>query len=216
MKRSEHRIIHLFGVGHNTPVFIDLVEACGHQVGGIYHYNETEVGKVCGNKMVTGTHEEFFRNQPQGKCCVLTMGDNQIRCALANRLRKAGGVLPTIIHPSAVVSCMATLEEGVVVHALGVIQAGAQIGRDSVISTQAAVIHSSRIGRGCYLAVQCCVGAYVNVADQVLVGMGASLVAGKVKTVGSKAVIGAGSVVLRDVASAETVYGNPARSDQRS
>jgi len=211
MNRNIRGEIHLLGVGHNTPVFIDLVEACGLRVAGIYHYNASKVGEVCGNKLVTGTHEQFFQADPTGKVCVLTMGDNEIRCALADRLKDSGAIVPTLVHPLAVVSSSAHLEEGVVVHALAVVQAGAKIGRDSVISAQSLVVHSSKIGRGCYISSQAMVGAYAEVGELVLVGMGSCLVSGKAKSVGDKATIGAGAVVLSDVEAATVVVGNPAR-----
>jgi maltose O-acetyltransferase len=46
--------------------------------------------------------------------------------------------------------------------------------------------------------------------EKAFLGMGAMLVAGKAKTIGEQAIIGAGSVVVRDVCAGETVVGNPA------
>ena len=37
--------IYILGVGHNTPVYIDLVESCGYTIKGLYHYNEELTGK---------------------------------------------------------------------------------------------------------------------------------------------------------------------------
>lgn len=38
--------IFILGVGNNTPVYIDLVEACGYTVGGLYHYNIERTGET--------------------------------------------------------------------------------------------------------------------------------------------------------------------------
>ena len=38
--------IYILGVGHNTPVYIDLVESCGYTIKGLYHYNEELTGKL--------------------------------------------------------------------------------------------------------------------------------------------------------------------------
>ena len=39
------KIIYALGIGHNTPVFIDLAESCGYVVGGLYHYNGDRTGQ---------------------------------------------------------------------------------------------------------------------------------------------------------------------------
>lgn len=38
--------IYLLGVGHATPLFIELAEACGYHVAGLYHYNEERTGET--------------------------------------------------------------------------------------------------------------------------------------------------------------------------
>lgn len=37
--------IYLLGVGHATPLFIELAAACGYHVAGLYHYNEERTGE---------------------------------------------------------------------------------------------------------------------------------------------------------------------------
>ena len=38
--------IYVLGIGHNTPVFIDLAEICGYTIAGLYHYNDDRTGQV--------------------------------------------------------------------------------------------------------------------------------------------------------------------------
>ena len=38
--------IYVLGIGHNTPVFVDLAEACGYTIAGLYHYNDDRTGQV--------------------------------------------------------------------------------------------------------------------------------------------------------------------------
>lgn len=35
--------LYALGIGHNTPVFIDLDESCGHRIAGLYHINNTHI-----------------------------------------------------------------------------------------------------------------------------------------------------------------------------
>jgi acetyltransferase-like isoleucine patch superfamily enzyme len=55
------------------------------------------------------------------------------------------------------------------------------------------------------------VGAYVDIGDNVFIGQHATIVSQKVSKIGDDSFIGAGSLVLKDVASGAVVYGVPAK-----
>lgn len=38
--------LYALGIGHNSPVFIDLALACGYSIAGLYHYNNTRTGEI--------------------------------------------------------------------------------------------------------------------------------------------------------------------------
>ena len=38
--------IYVLGIGHNTPVYLYLVESCGYTIKGLYHYNDERVGEL--------------------------------------------------------------------------------------------------------------------------------------------------------------------------
>lgn len=206
------KTISIVGVGHNTPVYIDLAESCGFQVDALYHYNSELDGKQIFGIPVVGTHEDLFlRGCLEGRLFAVSIGDNRIRSYVSNSIRSRGGVVPTIIHPSATVSPRSFLGDGVVVQPGAVVQANSKIGNDTVISYFAGVTHDAEIGHGCYIANNAVVGAYVTLENMVQVGMGAHIVSGKVKKIGTHSIIGAGSVVIRDVRPNATVAGNPAK-----
>ena len=41
-----NREIYVLGIGHNTPVYLDLVESCGYIIKDLYHYNDERVGEL--------------------------------------------------------------------------------------------------------------------------------------------------------------------------
>ena len=41
-----NREIYVLGVGHNTSVYLELVETCGYTIKGLYHYNDERVGEL--------------------------------------------------------------------------------------------------------------------------------------------------------------------------
>ena len=77
MKRKE---IYALGVGHNTPVFLDLAEACGYTVKGLYHYNDERTGQSDHGFKILGSFNELFSiGDLSGMNFLLTMGDNKFK-----------------------------------------------------------------------------------------------------------------------------------------
>ena len=204
--------IFILGVGHNTIVYIDLVETCGYKVAGLYHYNDERTGDLIhGHKIIDSNNNLFQKKSLVGMSFAISVGNNIIRNEIANIIRDKGGDIPILIHPSSVVSKYAKLEKGVVIHANSVIQADAIIGQDSVVSYNVSVSHTSRIGKACYLAFNSTIGAYVEIQDNVLIGQSATIVSGKLDYIGHDSIIGAGSVVIQNIEPFSVVAGNPAK-----
>lgn len=208
--------IHILGVGNNTAVYIDLVEACGYEVSGLYHYEPSRIGQLYFGHRICGTHHDIVSSiTDESTLFAISIGDNKIRQEIAQQIRSRRGRLPTLIHPSATVSPYANLEESVVVHAGAVVQAGVTIAMDTVISFRAGITHTTTIHRGCYVAGGATVGAYITIEDLAFIGLGATLVSGKVARIGKCAIVGAGSTVLENVDDHEIVAGMPARPINR-
>lgn len=204
--------IYILGVGHNTIVYIDLVEACGYSIKGLYHYNNDRVGQnVHGYPIIDTTENLLKKTSLSGNFYAISVGDNEIRTQLANRIREKGGNVPTLIHPTAVVSRFSEIEEGVVIHINSVVQGDTLIKQDTVLSYNSSVSHNSQLGKGCYLAANSIVGAYVNVGEKVLIGISSILVSAKANLIGKNSIIGAGSVVINNVDENSIVAGNPAK-----
>lgn len=206
------KTIFILGVGHNTPVIIELAELNGYTVSGLYHYEIGREGEeVCGVKII-GTYDELFEKENLiGVNFALSMGNNAIRVSLANRLREKRAMLPILIHPAASVSKYATIEEGVIIQSNATIQPDVIIKKDTVISFNVGITHNTIIDEGCYIAGNSIIGAYTHICEKAFVGMGVTIVSGRVPQIGKEAIIGAGSVVLNSVEDFQTVIGNPAR-----
>lgn len=204
--------IYILGVGHNTIVYIDLLEACGYKIAGLYHYNNERIGEdIHGYPIIDSNINLFKKKSLIGLNFAISVGDNSIRTNLAKQIRDKGGNIPTLIHPSAIVSKFATIENSVVIHANSVVQADTVIKQDTVVSYNVSVTHTSKIGNSCYLACGSSIGAYVNICDNVFVGQAAVIVSGKVSIIGKNAIIGAGSVVINNVEPYTVVAGNPSK-----
>ena len=52
--------IFILGVGHNTPVFINLAYDCGYDVVGLYHYNDERTGEIDHGVKIIGSFDRIL------------------------------------------------------------------------------------------------------------------------------------------------------------
>ncbi len=204
--------IYILGVGNNTAVYIELVEQCGYNLKGLFHYNNERTGEIYHGYRILGSYDDLFANESlKGMNFALSQGDNQIRGEVFNKILDKRGNIPTIISASAQVSRFAKLGQGVIVHMNTVVHPDVTIGNNTVLSYNVSVTHTSNIGSNCYLSFGAKIGAYVNIEDYVFVGISAIVISGKVERIGEYSYIGAGSVITKSVDSCSVLAGNPAR-----
>lgn len=205
--------IYALGVGHNTPVFIDLALDCGYEIVGLYHYNGDRTGEVDHGYKILGSFDDLFsRKSLQGQNFLLTMGDSKIRTELSKKIIDRGGFVPTLIHPTSIISRFAKISDvGVYISAFSFVQADSSIGDNTVILSHVNISHTTHIGKGCFLAGGSIIGAYTNMEDNVFIGQGALSISGKVATIGHGTYVGARSLLTKDVPPNTVVAGIPAK-----
>lgn len=205
--------IYALGVGHNTPVFIELAEACGYTVVGLYHYNSDRVGEMDHGFNIIGSFDDLFaKGDLRGKNFLLTMGDNVIRTELSDKIISFGGNVPTLIHPMAVISRFAEISSiGVYISPFTYVQADSSIGKNTILLSHVNISHTTKIGESCFIAGGATIGAYTIMEDFVFVGQGALSISGKVKCIGREAYIGARCLITHDVPEKVIYSGAPGK-----
>lgn len=213
LEMTGRKEIYALGVGHNTPVFLDLALACGYSIVGLYHYNSGRTGGVDHGYQIIGSFDDLFAmGDLTGKSFLLTMGDNLIRTELSERIIRQGGTVPSMIHPTAVISNYAKISDiGVYISPFTYIQADSSIGKNTILLSHVNVSHTTNIGNSCFIAGGATIGAYTDMEDFVFVGQGALSISAKAKKIGHHAFIGARSLLTRDVPPCVVVAGSPAR-----
>lgn len=90
-------------------------------------------------------------------------GNNTFRLEWMDKLEKAGFSVPTLIHPMAVVSPSAVIDNGTVIEAGAIINTNCKIGRGAIISVGTIIDHDSTIGEGCHIDCGAVVKSMCNV-----------------------------------------------------
>jgi sugar O-acyltransferase (sialic acid O-acetyltransferase NeuD family) len=133
----------------------------------------------------------------------------------AERLQIAGcllecGLTPAeAIHPTAYVSPTARLGRGCQVLAHAVVGVDAELAEQCILNTGAVVDHECRLGAAVHVGPAAALAGCVSVGDCAFIGTNATVLPRI--NIGRRATVGAGSVVTRDVAEGQVVYGAPAK-----
>lgn len=141
------------------------------------------------------------------------VGDNAARLALHRGLITQGLNIPVLKHPTSVVSDDTQLGPGSVVMPLVAINLSAVIGEAVILNTSCSVDHDNIIEDGVHISPGVHLAGNVSVGSCSWIGIGSSIREGI--TIGPDCMIGAGSVVVRDVPPASKVAGNPARAMEK-
>lgn len=114
----------------------------------------------------------------------------------------------TLIHPTAYVSSMTKLGQGVFIGAKSVIAPGVILNDHVFINRGVTIGHDTKVGSYTRLQPGTNIGGLTQIGKSVTVGIGATIVDRIV--IGDHAVIAAGSCVIHDIESHKLVAGSPA------
>lgn len=188
----------LYGASGHAKVIVDILEANGQKIDFIVDDNPS-LTELLGY--------EVRRNTGEYDEAIISIGSCEIRKKVVEGLKV--GKYATAVHPSAVISPRATVDEGTVVMQGGVVQSCAKIGKHCIVNTGASVDHDCEIGDFVHVAPHATVLGGVKVGEGSWIGAGA--VVKQYITIGKNCMIGAGAVVLRDVPDGATVVGVPGK-----
>jgi len=215
----------IWGGGGHGKVVADIIRASGCTVAGFADRDPAKLGTIVepgGGTVVVSEADllALFASSADlpsiggATTIALGIGDNVSRIT---SLRSASIIsIPSLVHPSAVVSASSVLGRGTVVFPLAVINAASRVGEGVIVNSGAIIEHDCVVGDGAHIAPGSVLTGGVLVGARSTIGAGATVLPGV--SVGCDALVGAGAVVTRDVPDHAVVAGNPAKplSDARS
>ncbi|OHU90672.1 MULTISPECIES: acetyltransferase [Pseudoalteromonas] len=197
----------ILGASGHGKVVAEIAELMGYQVtffdDAVQSQDKLEHWNVIGNT------DDLVQHLNEFDGVTVAIGNNKIRRQKLEKLISLGANVPLLVHPSASVSKYATVEKGAVIMAGAVVNAFARVERGVIINTQAVVEHDSIIQSYAHICPATAIAGGCKVLECAWVGIGSNV--RQLIEIGESAIIGAGSVVVKNIPAGVTAYGNPAK-----
>jgi UDP-N-acetylbacillosamine N-acetyltransferase len=199
----------ILGAGGIGIVAADIARCQGFDVVGFLDDSPAKHGTVFCDAPVLGDFRMLSDLREAVPQAVVAFSDCRARLNVAQRARSYGFSLPNVIHPSAVISQYASLEQGSIIMPGVIVNAGAHIGNNIILNTAASVDHECRIGDGVQRGPGARLSGLVTVGTASWIGIGAII--RESIHIGNDVLLGAGSLVLKNIPDGVVAYGSPAK-----
>jgi sugar O-acyltransferase (sialic acid O-acetyltransferase NeuD family) len=140
---------------------------------------------------------------------VCGIGNVPLKRALCEPMLAAGASFVTLIHPTALVGPRVKLGRGVVLCPRVTLTCDVEVGDLAMINCHSTAGHDAVIREWVTVSAHCDLTGGTQVGVGAFLGSGVRVIPSK--CIGANATVGAGSVVIRNVAEGAKVFGNPAR-----
>lgn len=202
----------IIGAGTYGEVYLTYLQEAGVEVVGFLDDNPKLHGcKIRGISVLGDTNLLFtLHDRYNIEAVYCPIGDNQFRAQILQRAENLGYTVPNYIHPSAIISPNVSIGKGVYILLGSTIMPYTIIKDYTMISMGVHVAHHSIIEEGCFLSTGCNFGASITARKFSYCGISSTIMTG-IKELGENCLIGAGAVVIHDVAPNAVVAGVPAK-----
>ncbi|KKQ12054.1 MAG: Transferase hexapeptide repeat protein [candidate division TM6 bacterium GW2011_GWF2_36_6] len=199
----------IVGAGGHAKVIIDAIEKENKKkIIGIINKTHT-AQSFLGYPILGG--DSFFEKHLPTAHVIIAIGDNYTRAITAAKIKHQAPMISftTVIHPCAIIAKNVTIGPGSFIAAGVIINTETTIGNHCIINTAATIDHENIIEHFVSIAPGCTTGGKVHVKEGSFLGLGSKIIHNI--TIEKHAIIGAGAVVIKDVAPNTLMVGVPAQ-----
>ena len=198
----------IYGASGHGKVIADIIELNGHLINCFIDDDKSKWGKNFFGYKIQNLKYLFDNLHKNEFECIVAIGDCKTRERIVKELNNKVNFFQ-VIHPSAKIAKNINIGVGTVVMANVVINADSSIGNHCIINTSSSLDHDCNIRNFVHISPGAHLGGGVVVEDFAWVGLGVSII-NNIR-IGANSIVGAGSVVIRDVDHDVVVMGNPAK-----
>lgn len=202
----------IIGAGTQGQVYASYLKEAGvNLIGFVDDNNDIQNTSVIGLPVI-GKYQDLFSKKFKDKIkdVYCPIGVNKIRMEYLSTLKKEGYAIPSFIHHTVSIAPDVILGEAVYMLAGNIIMPHTTIGNYIMINMDSTIAHHVTVEDGVFMSSGVNVGALINVRKRAYIGMGVTAMTG-VKEIGQDCLLGAGTVIIKDVPAYATVVGNPGR-----
>jgi sugar O-acyltransferase (sialic acid O-acetyltransferase NeuD family) len=200
----------IFGTGSYASVYYEYLKNKFQIVA--FADKKINSGGCFNEKPIIDEQVLFNQNTFYKHNIFVPIGDNRIRNKIISKLVALNRyILPNFIHEKANINKSCLLGKRVYILPGVNVMPHTKISDNCMISVGSNISHHSVIGEGCFISHGVNIGANINVDSMCFFGINSTVMTG-VKKIEKNSIIGAGSVVIRNVKKNSKMVGNPARN----
>lgn len=145
----------------------------------------------------------------QGDVFTCALGDVNFKYLYVQKILNKGGEFISLVHPTAILGNNAKIGKGCIIGAYANLSCDTIIGDYVTFSIKAAMGHDSSIGDFTHIGALTNISGFVKIGKKVTIHPCCNIIPHR--KIGDTSTIGTGSVVLNNVKTGVTVFGNPAK-----
>ncbi len=204
----------ILGAGPQARIIPDIIDALDDiELSGFVDVADERAfltGDAAGFSVLEWTDFQEEIDKKPGQFDILISTDRMDkRKELITLLRNFPFNLTNIIHPSAIISKSAKIGDGCLIAPGVIVGPGAEIGSHTVLNSAVTIDHDTILQKNVIVGPGVHIPGHVKVRSHTFIGVGSSCV--NSVTIGSNCLIGAGSVVTKDIPDNVIAVGVPAR-----
>lgn len=208
---KELYIIGAGGLGRDVAWLVERINAVTPtwNLKGFIDDNITIHGTLQDEYLVIGDCD-YLRSVSQEAWVVCAVGSAKARKKIIKKLEKCKNIkFATLIDPSVLCSNRVSIGEGSVICAGTILTVNISIGSHVIISVDCTIGHDDVIQDFVTIYPSVNISGNVAVGECAELGTGMQIIQGK--NIGKESIVGAGSVVVRDIPEKCTAVGSPAK-----